>query len=157
MIETNSGEDILNQCKAIAEATQSMLKILAASSNSAIAAHKLSYTVAEIISELNTDILFAKSGTYKGKSFITSHRLWVFKDSSGQNGFQIFAEYFKSAVTNEKGLKEGIVQLSSAIDYLEQTHACTTSPCSIFHSQDMSDSIKKIEISIRQLSDKGLT
>ena len=75
MIETNSGEDILNQCKAIAEATQSMLKILAASSNSAIAAHKLSYTVAEIISELNTDILFAKSGTYKGKSFITSHRL----------------------------------------------------------------------------------
>ena len=38
---TSSSSNILHQCKAIVEATQSILKILAASSSSAIAAHKL--------------------------------------------------------------------------------------------------------------------
>ena len=55
--------DLFGKCRQVTDAVQSILGILSVSSASAQAAHKLTNQIQSIISDLETDILFAQSGT----------------------------------------------------------------------------------------------
>ena len=55
--------DLQARCRQVTEALQSILGILSVSSASAQAAHKLTNHIQSVISDLETDILFAQSGT----------------------------------------------------------------------------------------------
>jgi len=61
--DDGSKRDLHEKCRLVTDAIQSILGILSVSSASAQAAHKLTNQIQALISDLETDILFAQSGT----------------------------------------------------------------------------------------------
>ena len=70
--------DLYEKCKQVTDSLQSILGIMSVSSASAQAAHKLNNQIQSIMSDLETEILFAQSGMeLKTRFFSATH---------GQNG-----------------------------------------------------------------------
>ena len=62
--DTKSKKSLHQQCRAVSDAVGKILGILTVSSASAQAAHQLTNKIQSIISDLDTDILFAQAGNY---------------------------------------------------------------------------------------------
>ena len=62
--DTKNKKNLHQQCRAVSDAVGKILGILTVSSASAQAAHQLTNKIQSIISDLDTDILFAQAGNY---------------------------------------------------------------------------------------------
>ena len=62
--DSKNKKNLHQQCRAVSDAVGKILGILTVSSASAQAAHQLNNKIQSIISDLDTDILFAQSGNY---------------------------------------------------------------------------------------------
>ena len=117
--------DLVERCRQVTESVQSILEVLSVSSASAKEAHKLANQIQQIMSDLDTDILFAQSGTL------------LLDGTEGE-----FEEAIAAIAHHSRELTEDIrsfVKSVEAGDNMRLKEACTQSGVSI---ADLSDSIR---------------